>query len=77
MLVWTRTMSIERCSDRNIELLVYGKVSESWDKPKMTWMERLKNSIKKLGVQEDIALDKNDWRRDIFVDDHGILLLGT
>lgn len=40
-------------------------------------MERLKNSIKKLGVQEDIALDKNDWRRDIFVDDHGILLLGT
>lgn len=51
---------------------------EGWDdrdfgksrwRPKMTWIEEVKNDIKKVGLQGYVALDKNKWRKRITVDE--------
>ena len=36
-------------------------------RPKMTWMNVIKNDMKLLELEERIVVDRNDWRRRIRV----------
>ena len=35
----------------------------------MTWMEVIKNDMKLLELEERMVVDRNDWRRRIYVSD--------
>ena len=45
--------------------LAYGKKLRG--RPKMTWMEVIKNDMKLLELEERMVVDRNDWRRRIHV----------
>ena len=36
-------------------------------RPKITWMDEIKNDMKLLELEERMMVDRNDWRRKIHV----------
>ena len=51
---------------KKIDIAQGKKLSE---RPKMTWMEVIKNYMKLLELEERMMVDRNDWRRRIHVFD--------
>ena len=50
-------------SVRKVEKIDIAQGKKLKDRPKMTWMEVIKNDMKLLELEERIVVDRNDWRR--------------
>ena len=46
---------------RVMELAIPGARRRGW--PKKTWHHQIKDDMTAVGVTEDVALDRNEWRR--------------
>jgi hypothetical protein len=44
-------------------------MQSGWGRPKKTWMEMIGKDMNALNLTEDMALDRNVWRRRIHVED--------
>ena len=54
---------------RQVEHINLGQVKRAQRRPKKTWMEVIRQDIEAKGLSEDILLDKNEWRKQIYVPD--------
>lgn len=54
---------------RRVESWTTEDIKRGRGRPKMTWMTGVKNDLREFGLEANIALDRNEWRRRIYVND--------
>ena len=54
---------------RRVERIKLGQVKRAQRRPKITWMEVIRQDIEAKGLSECILLDRNEWRKLIHVPD--------
>jgi len=54
---------------RRVERIKLGQVKSAQGRLKKTWMEVIRQDIEAKGLNEDILLDRNEWRKLIHVPD--------
>ena len=52
---------------RRVEPIKLGQVKRAQGRPKKTWMEVILQDIEANGLSEGILLDRNEWRKLIYV----------
>ena len=50
---------------RRVEKIDIAQGKKLRGRPKMTWMDVIKNDMKLLGLEERMVVARNDWRRRI------------
>jgi len=56
-------------SVRRVERINLGQVKRAQGRPKKTWMEVIRQDIEAKCLSEGILLDRNEWRKLIYVPD--------
>ena len=54
---------------RRVECIKLGQVKRAQGRRKKTWMEVIRQDIEAKGLSEGILLDRNEWRKLIYVPD--------
>ena len=54
-------------SVRRVERINLGQVKRAQGRPKKTWMEVIRQDIEAKCLSEGILLDRNEWRKLIYV----------
>ena len=52
---------------RKMEKIDIAQGKKLRERPKVTWMEVIKNDMKLLELEERMVVDRNDWRKRIHV----------
>ena len=54
---------------QRVEFINLGQVKRAKGRPKKTWIEVIRQDIEAKGLTESILLDRNEWRKLIYVPD--------